>query len=188
MTTTEQLLEADANYPRAVDVLPIEEGLWLESWKPEDGPLLYQAVHDNEAFLVRTQPFFGDMTREFADHIVRTITANMAAGKLAGYKIMRHGEFVGSVNLAGREGTRVNMGYWLIESATGQGIATKAAAAAANYALNEWGIDTVRVETRPDNKPSVRMMEKIGAELAALQDPENPGDAVYEIRKHDHTD
>ena len=53
-------------------------------------------------------------------------------------------------------------GYWLDESVTGQGIATRALALAVDHALGPGGLHRVEVNIRLDNVPSLRVVERLG--------------------------
>lgn len=53
-------------------------------------------------------------------------------------------------------------GYWLAQEATGQGFATWALAALVDHALLDVGLHRVEVSIRPENTPSLRVVERLG--------------------------
>jgi RimJ/RimL family protein N-acetyltransferase len=75
------------------------------------------------------------------------------------------GEFVGDCGLTPQkvEGVvDVEIGYHVRADLQGQGYATEAAAACRNHARETLGVDRLIAITRPDNRPSQRVAEKIG--------------------------
>lgn len=60
-------------------------------------------------------------------------------------------------------------GYWLDEGATGRGYATWALAALIDHALLDVGLHRVEVAIRPENTPSLRVVERLGLPEEGLQ-------------------
>jgi RimJ/RimL family protein N-acetyltransferase len=56
-----------------------------------------------------------------------------------------------------------NLGYWVRTSRTGEGIATKAAKSALRYGFEKLGLHRIEIVVADDNKPSLRIAEKLGA-------------------------
>ena len=54
------------------------------------------------------------------------------------------------------------LGYSLSEEYWGRGIMTEAAAAVLDYGFREMGLEVVSIVTSPDNKRSLRVIEKLG--------------------------
>lgn len=74
------------------------------------------------------------------------------------------GSFVGSVGLWFSEGwPELELGYWLRRDMQGKGYAVEAARAARNYAYEVVRAETLVSYIHPDNEPSKRVAEKLGA-------------------------
>ena len=56
-----------------------------------------------------------------------------------------------------------NLGFWVRNSRTGEGIATKAAKLAARYGFEKLGFRRIEIVVAEDNEPSLRIAEKLGA-------------------------
>lgn len=74
------------------------------------------------------------------------------------------GDFIGCIGLWEPEGwPELEVGYWLIESAQGRGYACEAALRARDFAYQELGATTLVSYIDPDNIPSIRLAERMGA-------------------------
>lgn len=54
------------------------------------------------------------------------------------------------------------MGYWVDSAAAGRGIAPTSVALAADYCFTELRLHRVEINIRPENAPSLRVVEKLG--------------------------
>ncbi len=72
-------------------------------------------------------------------------------------------EILGGASIGHYDQTRqkTEIGYWLLRSSRGRGVATRVARALALHAL-ENGIDRVEAVARTDNLPSQRVLERAG--------------------------
>lgn len=74
------------------------------------------------------------------------------------------GEFLGSIGLWYPEGwLELELGYWLLPEARGTGYATEAGAAARDFAFEAVGAQTLVSYIHPENVPSRRLAERLGA-------------------------
>lgn len=74
------------------------------------------------------------------------------------------GQFVGCVGLWFPEGwPELELGYWLMPAMQGKGYATEAGARCRDYAFDIIGTDTLVSYIHPDNEPSKRVAERLGA-------------------------
>jgi ribosomal-protein-alanine N-acetyltransferase len=108
-------------------------------------------------------------------------------GGLIGYCGLGHGiEEVG-----------VELVYLLARAEWGKGIATEAGSASLRYGFETLGFDSIAAVTRPDNRRSRRVMERLGMRFErdacyhgyscvcyrlAREDWRAPGDAIYRVR------
>lgn len=75
------------------------------------------------------------------------------------------GAIVGQVHLFGivrAAQQSAAVGYWLAESATGRGIATRAVALVVDHALGPAGLHRVEVNVRGDNTASLAVVQRLG--------------------------
>jgi RimJ/RimL family protein N-acetyltransferase len=77
------------------------------------------------------------------------------------------------------------LGYRLIKSRWGQGLATEAAAVWLHYAFGELRLPEVIAFSHPDNVASVRVMEKNGFTFLRADNIAGMGVVVYVARKPD---
>lgn len=79
------------------------------------------------------------------------------------------GKFVGSVGLWRSEGwPELELGYWLMPEMQGRGYATEAAAASRDYAFEVLGAQTLVSYIHPENEPSKRVAERLGAKYEKI--------------------
>lgn len=55
-----------------------------------------------------------------------------------------------------------SLGYWVAEEAAGHGVAPRAVAVLTDHLLDELHLHRVEIDVRPDNGPSLRVVEKLG--------------------------
>ena len=78
------------------------------------------------------------------------------------------GDFVGCVGLWEPEGwPEIELGYWLMPAAHGKGYATEAALCARRFAFEEVSAKTLVSYIDPGNAPSIKVAERLGAQLEA---------------------
>ncbi len=74
------------------------------------------------------------------------------------------GKFVGCVGLWFSEGwPELELGYWLMRDAQGKGYAVEAASKSRDYAYEALGTETLVSYIHPDNEPSKRVAQRLGA-------------------------
>jgi ribosomal-protein-alanine N-acetyltransferase len=79
------------------------------------------------------------------------------------------GETIGICGLVKRDGLEdADVGYAFLESAWGKGYAREAAAAVLDYARDVIGLPRVVAITKPSNKGSIAVLEKIGMKPAGM--------------------
>ena len=138
------------------------ERLRMRQWRDDDFEA-YAAYYADE----ETARFVGGQTER------GTAWRRMAA--IVGHWVLRGygpwavdekatGRFAGSVGLWFPEGwADIELGYWLLPGMQGKGYATEAGAAARDHAFEVVGADTLISYIHPDNDPSKRVAERLGA-------------------------
>lgn len=75
------------------------------------------------------------------------------------------GQVVGQLNVANilyGSVSSANIGYWISPDAAGNSITPIAVALVTDYLFNEIGLHRVQIDIRPENGPSLRVVEKLG--------------------------
>ena len=94
------------------------------------------------------------------------------AGQLYPWVIDAHGELVGQIHLfdvVGGAQLSGSVGYWVAQSHTGRGVATRAVAAVLDHALGRQGLHRVEINIRPENVASLRVVEHLGLREEGLR-------------------
>jgi RimJ/RimL family protein N-acetyltransferase len=91
------------------------------------------------------------------------------------------GESLGLCGLVRRDGLEFpDLGYAFLESAWAKGYAQEAAAASVAYARDNLGMKTLAAITKPDNKASMRVLEKVGFKFQGMIDlPGSDTESTY---------
>lgn len=87
--------------------------------------------------------------------------------------ILYRGEIVGQLNVANIMHGSVSscvMGYWVIPEVAGKGITPTAVALAMDYVFTSVGLHRVEIDIRPENGPSLRVVEKLGLRYEGLKE------------------
>lgn len=97
--------------------------------------------------------------------LLRSLDREASQGRLQPFAIETGGQLVGQMHLFGIAWGSLrsaSAGYWVAESAAGQGIVPFALAAACDHAFLVLGLHRIEVNIRPENTASLRVVEKLG--------------------------
>jgi len=127
-------------------ILRAQNASWLEPWDatspvPVRGP----------------RPSFGEF--------VRSLNAQARSGSALPFAIDYQGVLVGQLTVSGiAYGSlrSASIGYWVSRHVAGRGIMPTAVAMAADHCFGALGLHRVEVNIRPENLPSLRVVEKLG--------------------------
>jgi RimJ/RimL family protein N-acetyltransferase len=157
-------------------------GLLLRPWRTADLIALRAAVDDAEIHRwldAIPHPYTEADASEFLSMNRRTL----AEGLGVGLAVTRQGTVVGSIGLR-REGGEPGVGevgYWVAAGARGQGVATAATRALAEWALGPAGLHRLELYAAVDNAPSRRVAERAGFELEGIR-------RAWRVVHHEPTD
>ncbi|HLP23146.1 MAG TPA: GNAT family protein [Microbacteriaceae bacterium] len=96
---------------------------------------------------------------------VKSLLAATREGTAIGWVIELDGVPVGQLNVSAvmRGSTSsAAIGYWVSESVAGRGVMTRAVALVTDFCLGPFGLHRIEVCIRPENRPSQRIVEKLG--------------------------
>jgi RimJ/RimL family protein N-acetyltransferase len=146
-------------------VVEAAQGLELRAWRPGDVDVLAEAVTRNIEHL---RPWMEWIAHEPLSRAARlALIEGWARQREAGgdvvYGVLRDGQVVGGTGLHRRPGPHgLEIGYWIDEGHTGQGIATEVARALTTAALALDGIHFVEIHHDRGNVASGRIPRRLG--------------------------
>ncbi len=98
------------------------------------------------------------------------IKQNGSRSDAAFFSIYRE-KFLGAVSIVPAEDGAMDLGYWLDQSAWGQGFMSEAARAVTSHAFRKFGLDEITSGAYEDNRASMAVLIKLGFEPT--------GDAIH---------
>lgn len=96
---------------------------------------------------------------------VRMLNAQARSGSALPFAVEHAGELVGQLTVSSiMRGSlcSASIGYWVSRHVAGRGIIPTAVALAADHCFGEVGLHRVEINIRPENGPSLRVVEKLG--------------------------
>lgn len=121
------------------------------------------------------------------DDIERSLATALATPNDPGWGMWYLVEADQLVGIAGYDGppaqSRVMLGYSVLPSARGRGLATEAARALVAWAFRHPSVEVIAAETFPELTPSLRVLEKLG--FAPVATARTPGALAFECRRQD---
>ena len=114
----------------------------------------------------------GNLTEEGANEIA-DMSIDRADRTYGAWTIeeLSTGEFLGWVVLMPLdESDDIEVGYGLVQTAWGRGIATEAARCLVDYGFGTLGLDEIVAITRPENVASQNVLQKVGLERDGFRD------------------
>ncbi len=149
-------------------ILSLGEGAELRQLTMQDAPALYALTVRNRERLRRWMTWVDFVnSEEDTCGFIRESLRNFRSGRSLQMGIWWGGTLVGTIGLfrtASAE-PEAEIGYWIDESAEGQGLVTRAARALTQYAFEHWQVPTVRIRVEPDNVRSRAIPERLGFRL-----------------------
>lgn len=103
---------------------------------------------------------------------IRALQANARAGLGLPFAMELDGRFVGQLNVSGityGSLASASIGYWVVESAAGHNVTPISVAMAVDHCFHSAGIHRVEICIRPENGPSLRVVEKLGFRYEGLR-------------------
>jgi len=141
--------------------------------RPRDAKTLERLVLSNREWLrpwEATNPH-GPTSFDFKAQ-VRSLLRQLDSQDGIPFVILYQGELVGQLNVANILYGSVSscvIGYWVIPQVAGKGITPTAVALAMDYMFEVIGLHRVEIDIRPENKASLRVVEKLGLRLEGLK-------------------
>ncbi len=108
-----------------------------------------------------------------AGWMISSLKSQARRGTGLGFVILYNGIIVGQLNVASIQHGSVSsatIGYWIAKSAAGNNITPTAVALAIDYLMDEVGLHRIEIDIRPENGPSLRVVEKLGLRLEGIKE------------------
>ena len=138
-----------------------------------DARLLERELLDNRPWLRKweaTNPV-GPMSFDVKSSI-RSLQSNARAGYGLPFVIEYKGELAGQLNVSSISYgslSSATIGYWVSERFAGKGLTPTAVALATDYCFFTVGLHRMEICIRPENEPSLRVVEKLGFRYEGLR-------------------
>ncbi|WP_282946915.1 GNAT family N-acetyltransferase [Cellulomonas endometrii] len=126
--------------------LRAQNAAWLEPWDAT-----------SPVPVTGRRPTFGQF--------VRTLDKQARSGTSLPFAVDLAGELVGQLTVSGiTYGSlySASIGYWVSRHVAGRGITPTAVALATDHCFTGLGLHRVEINIRPENRPSLRVVEKLG--------------------------
>ena len=136
--------------------------LTMRNWRQSDFDVYASYYADKET----AQFVGGQMSRAKAWRHMAAVAGHWVLKGFGLWAVAEKGkeELIGCIGLWEPEGwPELEVGYWLLNSAQGNGYATEAALRARQYAFEQLGAKTLVSYIDPRNAPSISVAERMGA-------------------------
>jgi ribosomal-protein-alanine N-acetyltransferase len=103
---------------------------------------------------------------------IRALQANARAGLGLPFAMELDGRFVGQLNVSGISYgslASASIGYWVVEDAAGHNVTPISVALAVDHCFRSLGVHRIEICIRPENAPSLRVVEKLGFRYEGLR-------------------
>ena len=161
------------------------ERLIIRQFVPEDAEYIYKLHNDPDVMKYISSKKDEEVTIEecssFVEHCRSYYKKHTGLGIWA-TQTKEIGDFIGWTTLKDLDNTEdIEVGYRLQKEFWGNGYATEAAKALIEYGFNELKLDKIVGVALPENKASVRVLQKAGLEYVGIKKYYNTDVVFYEI-------
>ena len=139
-----------------------------------DAPRLQYLLETDRAWLEPWEATLPGLRQSVdARWLVSALKTQMRQGSGIGFTIRYKNLLVGQLNVANiihGSVSSATIGYWIASNFAGKGITTVAVALAIDYLFDDAGLHRVEIDIRPENKASLRVVEKLGIRNEGLKE------------------
>ncbi|MFF2053345.1 GNAT family N-acetyltransferase [Leifsonia sp. NPDC058194] len=160
--------------PVAIVVPTLGEGpVGLRPIRLRDARALERSLLDNRGWLRQweaTSPYAPGSFDTRAS--IRSLLSNARAGHGLPFIVEYEGKLAGQLNvssIAYGSLSSATIGYWIAQEFAGRDITPTAVALATDYCFYQLGLHRMEICIRPENKPSLRVVEKLGFRYEGLR-------------------
>lgn len=149
----------------------VDESITLKVLAINDAQLIFDAIDNNRSHLRRWLPFV-DKTKEVKDTLafVKSIVDDVERRQEV-FMIWYKGSFVGLIGLKEIDylNRKVEIGYWLIEQVTGNGIITRSVEAIIKFCYHQLGMNRIQIKCGVGNIKSSAIPRRIGFTFEGIE-------------------
>ena len=142
-----------------------DEGLVLRNWRENDAPALETVCGDVDVCQFTTVPW--TYSPAAARAWIRRLEQRRSSGTGLALAITRAGQdqALGNVNLVrfSDDGREAALGYWLVPTARGQGLASAAARLLCSWSFEQLALKRIELAILPGNTASQHVAQRLGA-------------------------
>ncbi|WOJ95594.1 GNAT family protein [Congregibacter brevis] len=153
--------------------IDVDAELRLEALELGHAPAIFDCVGQNREHL-RRWLLWVDKTESQSDIeiFLSSEVEKWLDGTAAGYAIFCNTQLCGvaGFNQLDRNNAVGEIGYWLAESYTGQGIMTCVANTLCDYGFKQLGLKRIEIRCATGNNASRRVAERVGSELERIEE------------------
>ncbi len=150
----------------------VDDEMELRLPEPRHAKELYELIDANREHIGRWMPWctpqyaLGD-----AETFIRDMLKGFAGGKGLTLWMVYQGGFVGGIGNQPVNTTdhSADIGYWLTESAQGNGVVTRAAREIVDYSLIDMGLNRVTIHAATENTRSAAVPKRLGFEQVGVK-------------------
>ena len=154
--------------------LPVSDGgIRIRPVRVRDARVLGEELALNRAWLQpweATDP--SGPYRMHAKNLIRALLDGERQGHILPYLIEYEGAVAGQLNVSGiayGSVSSASIGYWISERYAGQGLTPTAVALATDYCFRRLRLHRIEICIRPENAPSLRVVQKLGFRYEGLR-------------------
>jgi ribosomal-protein-serine acetyltransferase len=150
---------------------PLQDDVYLRLPEERHAEAIYAVVEANRDYLARWLPWAPGQTRDLTLEFIRRVRREYAENRGYTLTIVRGDEPIGTVGFNAIDWTnrQALIGYWLAESAQGQGIMTAAVNALTAHGFDDMGLHRLEIRAGVENKPSRAVAERCGYQFEGVR-------------------
>jgi ribosomal-protein-alanine N-acetyltransferase len=145
----------------------------LRPLRVRDARALEVALQENRGWLRRWEATVPRPVERWDTRAgIRALLAQARAGGGLPFVVEYEGRLVGQVNVSNMTYgslSSATLGYWIVQDVAGHGITPTAVALATDHCFGTLGMHRMEICIRPENGPSLRVVEKLGFRYEGLR-------------------
>ena len=144
--------------------IQLDQNIYLESIEKSHAAPIFQAVDQNRIFLREWLSFVDKMqTLQFAENFVVNLLHKSRAGLEVGWAIMENEILIGRIGIhkIDQQNRIGEIGYWLVETAQGKGVMTKACKLMLDLGFTDLKLNRIEIKCGVGNFKSAAIPKKL---------------------------
>ena len=144
--------------------IKVDNQITLRQLMLDEADQLYRLVDNNREYLKEWLPWVeGTQGSEDSKKFISETLEKREDGNEYGYGIFVDGKLEGHTSLMHiRDGGEPEIGCWIDETMSGQGISTKVGQALTEFGFNILGFERMIIKADPENRKSISIAKKLG--------------------------